>query len=140
MVWDGTLKKGVHEKLALTMDFFPTICAIAGIKVKHAIDGIDLMPGILGKGNEEEDNRMVYFMRREGGNYGGMCYYAARKGGYKILQNTPFEDFQLFNIDSDPLEMNPLDHNLPQFKELKYGLSQHIRVAGSIPWEKRDVR
>lgn len=136
MVWEASLKKGTHDKLALTMDFFPTICSIAGIKVNHPIDGIDLMPGILGKNTGEEERRTIYFMRREGGNYGGMCYYAIRKGEYKLLQNTPFEDFQLFNIVADPLEKSPLDKNLPQFRELKSALSQHIRISGAIPWEK----
>jgi len=82
---------------------------------------------------------MVYFMRREGGIYGGLCYYAARKGAYKLLQNTPFEAFQLFNIEVDPLETKPLDVNLEQFKELKFGLSQHIRKSGAIPWEKPEA-
>ncbi|MEI6275706.1 MAG: sulfatase-like hydrolase/transferase [Prolixibacteraceae bacterium] len=136
MVWEGTLKKGVYDKLALTMDFFPTICSIAGINVNHTIDGINLMPGILGKSAGEENNRIIYFMRREGGNYGGMSYYAIRKGEYKLLQNTPFENFQLFNIEADPLEKNPLDINLPQFKALKSDLAQHIRISGAIPWEK----
>ncbi len=79
---------------------------------------------------------MVFFMRREGGNYGGMCYYAALRGEYKLLQNTPFENFQLFNMKTDQFEKIPLDQNLPQFKELKNGLLQHIRMSGSIPWEK----
>ena len=85
---------------------------------------------------------MVYFMRREGGLYGGLCYYAARKGPYKLVQNTPFEAFQLFNIVSDPYEKNPLDQKQfqEQFKELKYGLSQHIRKAGAIPWENNEPK
>ena len=65
-----------------------------------------------------------------------MSYYAIRKGEYKLLQNTPFENFQLFNIEADPLEKNPLDINLPQFKALKSDLAQHIRISGAIPWEK----
>jgi arylsulfatase A-like enzyme len=60
MVWEGRLKKGVDEELALTMDFFPTICSLAGIEVKHTIDGIDLMQGILGKSIGDRENRMVY--------------------------------------------------------------------------------
>lgn len=136
MVWDGTLKSGEDNELALTMDLYPTICELAGIEVQHKIDGIDLMPGILGGMKGKDTDRMVYFMRREGGNYGGMCYYAVRKGAYKLLQNTPFENFQLFNVETDPLETTPLDTNLPPFKELKNGLMQHIRSSGSIPWEK----
>lgn len=140
LVWEETINKGVFNKLGLTMDFYPTICSIAGLMVTHTIDGIDLMPGLLGKSKGKEDNRMVYFMRREGGIYGGLCYYAAREGPYKLVQNTPFEGFQLFNIESDPYEKNPLDVTLEQFKELKYGLSQHIRKAGSIPWEKNETK
>lgn len=138
MVWEGTLTKGISTQFALTMDLFPTICSIAGVPVTHTIDGIDLLPGILGK-SKKDDLRMVYFMRREGGIYGGLCYYAARKGAYKLLQNTPFEAFQLFNIEVDPLETKPLDVNLEQFKELKFGLSQHIRKSGAIPWEKPEA-
>ncbi|HBY55051.1 MAG TPA: N-acetylgalactosamine 6-sulfate sulfatase [Marinilabiliales bacterium] len=139
MVWEGTVDKGVSTQFALTMDLFPTLCSIAGVPVTHTIDGINLMAGILRKSKEDNDNRMVYFMRREGGSYGGLCYYAARKGAYKLVQNTPFEEFQLFNIESDPLETKPLDVNMEQFKELKFGLSQHIRKAGAIPWEKPEA-
>lgn len=136
MVWKGTIKAGaVSNSLGLTMDFFPTLCAIADITISHQIDGINLLPVIMGK-SKEEDNRMVYFMRRAGVNYGGLCYYAARKGAYKLVQNSPYEKLQLFNIESDPQEKLPLDVNLDQFRELKYGLSQHIRKAGAICWQK----
>jgi arylsulfatase A-like enzyme len=145
MVWEGTIKAGtVSDKFGLMMDFYPTICSIAGISVLHTIDGVDLLPGLLGKSKEEEDNRMVYFMRRDGGNCGGLCYYAARKGAYKLVQNTPYENLQLFDIISDPYEESPLDPNLEQFRkkfqELTFGLSQHIRKAGAIPWEKAEIK
>lgn len=141
MVWEGKIKEGsVSDKYTLTMDFYPTICSIAGTSALHTIDGIDLLPELFGKGNDENDQRMVYFMRREGGKYGGLCYYAARKGAYKLVQNTPFEGFQLFDIETDPYEKNPLDVNMYQFKELKYSLSQHIRKSGAIPWEKTDTK
>ena len=98
MVWEGTIKAGsVSDNLGLTMDFYPSICSIAGLSVTHSIDAVNLMPRLSGKSKGEEDNRMVYFMRREGGIYGGLCYYAARKGAYKLLQNTPFEKYQMFN-------------------------------------------
>lgn len=137
MVWSGNVGTGTTcENLGLTMDFYPTICEIAGLAVTHQIDGINLLPGIWSKGRNEENSRMVYFMRREGGIYGGLSYYAVRQGNYKLVQNTPYEKLQLFDIKSDPREENPLSHDLVQFQELKYGLSQHIRKAGAIPWEE----
>ena len=136
MVWKGNIEAGsVLNNLGLTMDFFPTICAIANVKVSHPIDGISLLPRISGK-SEETDNRMVYFMRREGYNYGGLCYYAERQGGYKLVQNTPYEQLQLFNVESDPREEFPLGADLKQFRDLKDGLAQHIRKSGAIPWQK----
>jgi arylsulfatase A-like enzyme len=75
-------------------------------------------------------------MRREGGNYGGLCYYAIRDEDYKLVQNTPFEPMQLFNIKEDPLEQQPLDQNPKKFRELQNKLSQHIRASGKIPWQQ----
>lgn len=43
-----------------------------------------------------------FFMRSEGGIYGGLCYYAVRRGVYKLVQNTPYEELQLFNIADNP--------------------------------------
>jgi arylsulfatase A-like enzyme len=140
MVWKGTIEAGmIYHNLVLTMDLFPTICAIANIDISHEIDGINLIPSILGK-DQEDDNRIVYFMRREGGKYGGLCYYAVRKGAYKLVQNSPYEKLQLFNIESDPQEKLPLDVNIEQFRELHYNLSQHIRKSGAISWQKGNLR
>ena len=136
MVWPGKIEPGSETPvLCLTMDFFPTLCEIAGKPVTHAIDGISLWPYI----NREEpgtSDRVVYWVRREGGRYGGKAYYAVRKGPHKLLQNSPYEPFQLYNVEDDPYEQMPLDTNLPIYNELRNHLSQHIRRAGAIPWQR----
>jgi arylsulfatase A-like enzyme len=135
-VWPGKIKSETqNNNLSLTMDIFPTLCDITGVEVSHEIDGISLAPSILGK-EQTTDDRTVFFVRREGGRYGGLSYYAARKGKYKLLQNTPYEPLQLFDIVSDPYEQQPLDENSEVFSELKYELSQHIRKSGAVPWQK----
>jgi arylsulfatase A-like enzyme len=135
-VWPGKIKSETqNNNLGLTMDLFPTLCEIAGVTINHEIDGLSLAPSMLGK-KQITDDRTVFFMRREGGGYGGLCYYAARKGKYKLLQNTPFEPMQLFDIVADPYEKQPLDENSEKFRELKHELSQHIRKSGAIPWQK----
>lgn len=135
-VWNGKIKSGTStENLGLTMDIFPTLCEAAGVNLYHKIDGISLYRTLQGK-DQVTDNRTVYFMRREGGNYAGLCYYAARQGQYKLLQNTPFEPMQFFNLETDPGEQIPLDVNTEKFRDLRYKLSQHIREAGKIKWQK----
>ncbi|MEN8115493.1 MAG: sulfatase-like hydrolase/transferase [Bacteroidota bacterium] len=135
-VWKEQIKPSTQcENMGLTMDIFPTVCEIAGIELNHQIDGISLYRSLKGK-SQVTDNRAVYFMRREGGHYGGLCYYAVRYGQYKLVQNTPFEPMQLFNMETDPKEQIPLSPDSQKFKEMRNRLSQHIREAGKIPWQK----
>lgn len=135
-VWNEKIKAGSEcNNLGLTMDIFPTLCEITGVKVENEIDGISLYESLLGK-KQDTDNRAVYFMRREGGSYAGMCYYAVRQGPYKLLQNTPFEPLELFNLGNDPVEKIPMNEGSEKFNKLRYNLSQHIRKSGNIPWQK----
>ena len=136
-VWEGTIEPGTStDHLGLTMDLYPTLLEIAGVEPPVSIDGISLYPTLLGK-EQVTDQRIVYFMRREGGRYGGLCYYATREGPFKLVQNTPFEPMQLFDLDSDPYETSPLDASSDVFGRLKYEQSQHIRKSGQVPWQKR---
>ena len=136
MVWQKSFEPGtVSTKIGCTMDFYPTLCSIAGVTIDHPIDGINMMPDLKAERNTDSE-RIFFFMRREGGVYGGLCYYAARKGDFKLVQNTPFEELQLFNIAVDPREEYPLGNNIKEFQELKDALAQHIRRSGSIPWQK----
>jgi len=136
IVWKEEIKsRSFSNNLGLTMDIYPTLCEIADVPVMHKIDGISLYRSLTGK-DQVTDSRAVYFMRREGGRYSGLCYYAVRQGQYKLVQNTPFESMQLFNLDTDPKEQIPLSPESDKFKNLRYKLSQHIREAGSIPWQK----
>jgi arylsulfatase A-like enzyme len=134
-VWKQEIKPGTTtENLGLTMDIFPTLCEIAGVEPDYQTDGLSLYRTLTRK-PQVTDNRVVYFMRREGGNYAGLCYYAARQGQYKLLQNSPFEPLQLFNLETDPGEQIPLKTSSEKFKNLRYRLSQHIRETGKIPWQ-----
>jgi len=135
-VWKEKIKaKSESTNMGLTMDIFPTICEIAEIPIHHSIDGISLYPSLLEQ-DQVTNSRAVYFMRREGGKYSGLSYYAVRQGQYKLVQNTPFEAMHLFNLDTDPKEQIPLSSKSAKFKDMKYKLSQHIKEAGKINWQK----
>ncbi len=135
-VWKDEIKPGTTtENLGLTMDIYPTLCEITGAEISDQIDGLSLYRTLQEK-PQVTDNRVVYFMRREGGNYTGLCYYAARQGNYKLVQNSPFEPLQLFNLETDPAERIPLKTTSSKFDNLRYRLSQHIRESGKIPWQK----
>lgn len=137
----GRIKPGSRtDRVALTMDLFPTICEAAGVKIGHEIDGRSILPTlrlapapVAGVASEE---RSLFWVRREGGNFGGRAFYAACRGDFKLLQNSPFEPLQLYNLADSPKEEHPLDKNSLMYGKLFDALRDHIIQAGAVPWQK----
>jgi len=138
--WPGRIKAGSgSNRIALTMDLFPTLCEAVGVRVEHEIDGRSILPTLIGNSQHEED-RILFWVRREGGNrYGGRAYYAARQGDFKLLQNSPFEPLELYHIRDDPREEKPLDRKHPMYSKLFTALQSHITKSGAVPWQKYPV-
>jgi arylsulfatase A-like enzyme len=139
-VWPGKIRPGSRsDRLALTMDIFPTACAAAGVDVDHEIDGASFLPTLLGERQPDED-RFLFWVRREGGaRYGGRAYYAARNGDFKLVQNTPFEPLELYNLATDPKEEKPLGNKHPMYRKLFNALKDHVIKSGAVPWQKYPV-
>ncbi len=134
-VWPGRIKPGSHSDcIALTMDLFPIICHAAGADFTHKIDGRSILPTLLGKPQPQED-RFLFWVRREGGRYGGRAYYAVRYGDWKLVQNSPFEPLELYNLADDPAEQRPLGEKHKMYQELFTALRNHIIEAGAVPWQ-----
>jgi len=138
--WPGRIKAGSRsDRVTMTMDLFPTICEATGIRIEHEIDGRSILPVLVGNSPREED-RISFWVRREGGNrYGGQACYAARHGDFKLLQNSPFEPLELYNLKDDPKEERPLDRKHPTYSKLFIALQRHITKSGAVPWQKYPV-
>jgi arylsulfatase A-like enzyme len=155
----GRIKPGSRsDYVALTMDLFPTICEVAGVKIEREIDGRSILSTLLAKTQPEphvkrgakyltpgftgglpSDDRFLFWVRREGGNFGGRAFYAARHGQWKLLQNSPFEPLELYNLRDDPKEEQPLDRKHPMYRKLFDALRNHIIEAGAVAWQKYPV-
>jgi arylsulfatase A-like enzyme len=81
----------------------------------------------------------LVFVRREGGRpYFGQDYYAIRKGEWKLLQNTPFQPYELYNLKTDPRETNNMIASDPKIAaELIKALEAHIIQVGQVPWSPK---
>ena len=137
ILWKNEIKPGqVTGNMMLLMDLFPTICEAAGVKLEHPVDGLSLLPTLRGN-SQVSDDRTVYFMRREGGmQYGGMIYYSARYQQHKIVQNSPFQEMQFFDLGTDPYEKQPLKKNEDaEYRSLFTKLTRHITLSGAVPWQ-----
>jgi arylsulfatase A-like enzyme len=139
-VWPGRITPGSRsDRIALTMDLFPTICETAGVRIEHEIDSRSILPTLTG-GNQPQKDRILFWVRREGGNrYGGRAFYAVRQGDFKLLQNSPLEPLELYNLGEDPKEQKPLDKKHPMYDKLFTALQSHITKSGAVPWQKYPV-
>jgi arylsulfatase A-like enzyme len=136
-VWPGRITPGARtNSVMMTMDLFPTICEAAGTRFDHKIDGRSFLPTLLGRPQENPD-RYLFWPRLEGGQrYKGRIYYAARYGNWKLLQNTAFEPYRLYDLKTDPREEHPFGPEHPQYTTLLKALKAHIERASKVPWQR----
>ncbi len=115
LVWPGRISEArTVEAPATTSDFVPTILAALGIehdqRLQRPCDGIDLLPLIDGK--RASRGRPIAFSFGE-----QQCVIGDR---YKIYRKTPNDEFELYEVPSDPSETVDLAKTLPgKAKELR---------------------
>jgi arylsulfatase A-like enzyme len=135
--WPGRIAAGSRAgRLVATMDLFPTLCEAAGAAAPPGIDGVSILPTLLGE-PQPDPGRELYFVRREGGTaYGGKTIEALIRGDWKLLQDSPFGPRELYNLRDDPRETTDLIEKERRIAaELSAALSRHIRRGGGVPWQ-----
>lgn len=134
--WPGVVAAGSRQDYAgLVFDLFPTFIEAAGIPAVSGREAHSLLPALRGEASTAQ--RVLYFVRREGGvAYGGKSYEALIRGDWKLLQNDPFSPWELYNLREDPFETRNLaTENKPMVNELAGLLRAHIQQGGRVPWQ-----
>ena len=136
-VWPGLIAPGSRsERVGMTADLFATVCEAAGAK-PGGVDGVSMLAEMMGKSPLSPQRDLVW-VRREGGTmYAGREFYAFRRGDWKLLQNTAFQPYELYNLANDPEEKHDLSKSEPKrYNELIAGLMLHVQRAGRTPWQR----
>ncbi|MDX1639645.1 MAG: sulfatase-like hydrolase/transferase [Balneolaceae bacterium] len=136
--WPGQVEPGSQtDRIALTMDIFPTLFDILDINYEGPLEGKSFWPTLHGV-DQPERTEPLYFSRREGGTrYGGLTIQAVRKGDWKLLQNSPFSPPELYNLAEDPLEQhNLMEQNPEKYREMNAIMMKFIQKGGAVPWQK----
>ena len=138
VVWPGHVKPGSSTgRIAMSMDILPTAMEAAGVEIEQDIDGRSFLPTLLGE-DQPAPERDLFWVRREGRNrFMGQAIWAARRGPWKLLQNTAHTPFELYNLAEDPKEQHNLaDENREKFNEMAHLLRNHMHRGGAVPWQK----
>jgi arylsulfatase A-like enzyme len=140
-VWPDRIPPGTEtDRVAMTMDLYPTICEATGAAVPDEVDGRSILPTLLGQDQPAED-RYLFWVRLEGGRYGGRPYYGVRHGDWKLIQNNAAEPLRLYNLAADPKETTDRSQQNPAvYHRLKQALDKHIAQCAAVPWQPPSQR
>ena len=139
--WPNHIKPGSYsEKKLDEIDIYPTIAEITGIKINHKIDE-ESFYAVLKNSDAKMPDRPLFFTRREGNfRFGGETIQAVISGNMKLLQNSPYQPYELYNLYDDPLEQrNLINWNIDDYKRLHQLLINQIKKGGSVPWQKPEI-
>ncbi|NWK54191.1 sulfatase-like hydrolase/transferase [Verrucomicrobiaceae bacterium N1E253] len=111
MSWPAKIQAGtVYAHPVSSLDLVPTMVQLAGAKpAKKRLDGVDLMPFILGE-KRDRPHEVMFFRRDDD--------YAIRQQDWKLLWNngapSGTRKVELFNLADDPNETTDLISQYPE--------------------------
>jgi arylsulfatase A-like enzyme len=125
--WPGKIKPGVTHELACSMDLFPTVLKMAGIKppIDRVMDGVDMSSILFDKGPSRREI-MIY--------YRGDELFAIRKGPYKAH----FQTAPGYAAAGSPMKFEPQDP--PLLFDLAKDPSEKFNVAKEHPEIVADIQ
>ena len=133
----GKVKAGASDKTpGYFPDWFPTLCAAAGLEAPAGLDGSNLWPVLTGAAKPERATPMLWVYPE----YGGQV--AVRIGDFKVirqgLKTKRPGPWQVFDLAKDPAEANDLAAARPELIEqavavLQREVSPNDKVPMAIP-------
>jgi len=104
------IKPGVSQAVTLSMDWFPTVLDLAGLKPAESVDGRSLVPLLRDASAKLERDVFWHFPCYIGG--GGPCS-AVRSGNWKLIEFFESGTSELYELSADPGESEDLTTNDP---------------------------
>jgi arylsulfatase A-like enzyme len=125
LVFSGKgVPKGDSHALAYLYDLYPTMCEWCGVHVPHGLDGKSLAPVLQGKTAKVRDWALTAYRDVQ---------RAIRNDRWKLIRYPQIDKTQLFDLHTDPREMNDLAAK-PEYagriKELTARLQEQQRAFG----------
>lgn len=98
--WPEKIKAGLTSRQVWTFwDVLPTLAEIAGANVEKKVDGISMLPALLGR--EQKSHEFLYWEFHE-----GASKQAVRTDDWKAVRLSPGAPLELYNLQNDLGETN----------------------------------
>lgn len=118
------IAKGQSAALVYLFDLFPTLCDLAGIATPEVAEGSSLVPVL--KGKKARVREWLFAAYRD-------CQRMVRDERWKLIWYPKIDRYQLFDLASDPWEINDLSDqtaHATRLAELKKQLAAQQKAFG----------
>lgn len=107
--WPGKIEAGsVSHRVWAFWDFLPTAADLAGVKAPAGLDGISVLPTLLGTGGQKPHDFLYWEFHERG------FQQAVRMGDWKALRLKPDGPVQLYNLKTDVGERRDVARDHPE--------------------------
>jgi arylsulfatase A-like enzyme len=126
--WKGRIAAGATSDLHTAFwDFLPTAAELAGASAPSGLDGISILPTLIGEGRQRERE---YLYWEHPGADAKTFYRAARMANWKAIQEGENGSLQLYDLTGDPGETSDVALENP---EVASRMAAILREAHSEP-------
>jgi len=132
--WPGRIAPGRKSDLLWYFpDVFPTLCELTGTKPPKDIDGISIVPELLGEeaaGRKQQQHKYLYW------ELNGQT--ALRMGEWKAVKPRRSKDWELYDLSKDISEKNNLASKLPDLlvKMINLAAEAHIPARAGVFFDR----
>src|SRR4029078_6551885 len=105
--WPAAIKPGTRvSAMALNTDFAPTFLEAAGLPVHQQMQGRSLLPALRGRVAADWRTSMYYRYYHDPGDHNMRAHYGVRTTTHKLIYFWKKDQWELYDLVNDPLEMN----------------------------------
>jgi arylsulfatase A-like enzyme len=107
--WPAVVAPGsTSSAMALNVDFAPTFLDAAGLPAPADMQGRSLLPILRGKEPADWRQSMYYRYYHDPGDHNTRAHYGVRTRTHKLIRYWKSDQWELFDLVNDPLELNNL--------------------------------
>jgi arylsulfatase A-like enzyme len=107
--WPGVIKAGAQaDAMALNVDFAPTFLDAAGLPIPAEMQGRSLVPVLRGRPPADWRTSMYYRYYHDPGDHNTRAHYGVRTSTHKLIYFWTKDQWELFDLVRDPMELNNL--------------------------------
>ena len=106
--WPGKIAPGITDQIGWFADLFPTLAELAGASTPENLDGLSLVPTLLGQSGQKQPELLYWEF------YEGPGARASRSGKWKAICKPFHGEVQLYDLESDIGEERNLAADHPE--------------------------